>query len=378
VGNSNAAQYKMTRNVVILGGNYAGITAAKIFLDTVIPRSGPDSFNVTLISSSSHSYFNIGAPRLIVEPEYLKDTIFPVKDSFRKYPQSQLLFAHGTVTAVDLNSRNLIVDDHTTISFDILVIATGARTEDASFKLATTHEASLEAVKKLNESTKLAKKIAVIGGGPTGVETAGELKSHYPEKQVILYTGASQPLDGLANLGYHAAKKLDALGVRIVNGLRVESTKVVSGQTVLRLSDGSTTTVDAVVPAGGLTANSDYLPQSVLDEQGFVITDEFLRVKGYEFVYALGDIVSGISKTTVDLKYVQVSTIASTVLHDLVDNSTKLVAHANPSSLTIAVPISMSGGVGVFKGWGIPNFLVRQAKSKDFMISKAGQFLGVE
>lgn len=35
------------------------------------------------------------------------------------------------------------------------------------------------------------------------------------------------------------------------------------------------------------------------------------------------------------------------------------------------VPIGSQGGVGVVFGWKVPSFLVKMAKSKDFMIGQA-------
>jgi NADH dehydrogenase FAD-containing subunit len=365
----------MTQEVVIIGGNFAGLGAAKIFFKDVIPKTGSGSFHVTLISSSSHAYFNIGAPRLLVEPEKFKSTILNIKDGFQ-YPESQFSFIQGTATSVDLEAKTVTYDEDSLISYDVLIIATGAHAEHPSFKLGTTHEASMQAIKDLSDSIKKATTVAVIGGGPTGVETAGELGFTYPDKKVLLYTGGSRPLQTYGNLGEPAAKKLLKVNVTVINNVKVKATEVNStGSTILTLSTGKTQMVDVAIPVFGVKPNSDFLPLNILDNHGWVKTDDNLRVKGYDSVYALGDVISGLPKTLMDMNFIQKATLKATLLHDLVNKSHTLVPHGHPTSLTIAVPVSRNGGVGVFKGWGIPSFLVKQTKAKDFMIPKAGEML---
>lgn len=65
-----------------------------------------------------------------------------------------------------------------------------------------------------------------------------------------------------------------------------------SGQTELTLSDDSKITTDLYLPTTGLVPNSAYVPSSLLDQNGFVLVDEFLHVKGSTDAWAVGDISS--------------------------------------------------------------------------------------
>ncbi|ANB13109.1 hypothetical protein AWJ20_1389 [Sugiyamaella lignohabitans] len=372
----------MTQELVILGGNFAGFVGAKTVLDKINPKLGQRAFHVTLISASTHAYFNVGAPRLLVEPDKIDSTLFSIEKAFAKYPKSQFTFIQGTVTNVDTTSQSISYQKPNqtvaTASYDSLIIATGARTENVSYKLVGSHEETVDAVKTLNNAVKAAKTIAIGGGGPTGVETAGELSSTYPSKKVTLYTGASRPLEHLGKLGGPAEKKLVNLGVKVINNVKVLSASATAdGKTTLKLSDGSESVVDLYIPVVGVRANTEFLDSSFLDKSGFVVTDDNLRVKGLKHVYALGDVISGTAKTVIDLDKAQKQVIEATLLNEHVSSSNKLIPHPHPKEITAAVPISKNGGVGVVNGWGLPSFLVKFAKAKDYMIPKAPGLFGI-
>lgn len=70
------------------------------------------------------------------------------------------------------------------------------------------------------------------------------------------------------------------------------SAKMPDGRTELSLSDGQKIVTDLYIPTTGLTPNSSYIPHNLLNANGFVIVDEFLRAKGTTDVWAVGDISS--------------------------------------------------------------------------------------
>jgi NADH dehydrogenase FAD-containing subunit len=51
-------------------------------------------------------------------------------------------------------------------------------------------------------------------------------------------------------------------------------------------------TCDVYLPTTGVVPNSAYIPHSLLDQNGFVLVDEFLQVKGTTDAWAVGDISS--------------------------------------------------------------------------------------
>jgi NADH dehydrogenase FAD-containing subunit len=64
------------------------------------------------------------------------------------------------------------------------------------------------------------------------------------------------------------------------------------GRQTLTLSGGNTLTTDLYIPTFGVIPNSSYIPEKYLNANGFVVVDDYLKVKGLENVWAIGDISS--------------------------------------------------------------------------------------
>lgn len=357
--------------VVILGGSYAASLAAE-----AISSLDKDA-EVTVVSESTHSYFNVAAPRLLIEPEKIDKVFFSVEQWLtQKFSKEKGKFVHGTVEAVDFAAKQVSVGlgiDRATkesIHYDILIIATGTRSTPG-FKLNGTHDATSKAIKDLNQKITKAKSIAVIGGNATGVEVAGELGS-LKTKKVTIYTGSSSPLSFLDEKRAKATtEKLEKLGVKVVNEIRSRSVTEKDGKWTIEFDDGTSADYDLVIEATGVTPNTSFLDSSVLDDRGYVVTDKSFAVKGHEdSVLALGDVLSIGQNTIVDIKFNQIGVFKATVAK-LLNKPTQKKLYNPSSSATVVVPISRSGGIGLLNGWGLPNLIVRLAKSRDFMVSQA-------
>ncbi|CUM57209.1 uncharacterized protein AC631_03875 [Debaryomyces fabryi] len=364
------------KHIVIIGGSFAGITAAK----TIFGHKNK-SIRVTLISPSTHAYYTVATPRLITEPEKIEQTIFPIEETLKKHSEGiSYKFIHGKVEIADFDKNLLTVegaDGKLTVEYDFLVVASGCRTDNAAFRLLGDHKDTVDSIKKLNKSTKSAKKIIILGGGATGVETAGELGSLYgKEKDIILYTGLVGPLAPLGESKSKAAtNKLTALGVKVINNKRSTSFDENGTRSKVIFKDGSSDDADVVIPAYGVTPNSEFLDKKFLDNNGYLKTDKYFRVEGHNNVLGLGDILSIGENTLVNLSYVQKATFESVVDLEFFGNKNSKLKPYSPIKTTILVPISRNGGIGLMFGWSAPNFLVKFLKAKDFMIPKASEGL---
>jgi apoptosis-inducing factor 2 len=93
-----------------------------------------------------------------------------------------------------------------------------------------------------------------------------------------------------------SVSKIASSALRNVNVDVRLSTKVVNsvgltdGQHDLKLSDGSKLHADLYITTFGLLPNSSYLTADCLNDQGFVMVDEYLRLKGRKDVWAIGDV----------------------------------------------------------------------------------------
>ncbi|QRG37743.1 hypothetical protein FDK38_002124 [Candidozyma auris] len=352
-------------HVVVLGGSFAGCHAIK----TLYGLS--DSIEVTLVSPSTHAYFNCAAPRVLVEPEVLEKTFFSLEDFIQKVSKGKGKYVQATATNVDFDKNEVTIKvsgSPQVVQYDYLVIATGSKSHDEGFKVNTSHEEAKKGILEWGNKIKESKSIAILGGGPTGVESAGEI-AHDLKKKVVLYTGDSAPLAPW-NLGEGATKKLEKLGVEVINKVRyTKIAKTGSGFHVV-FDDGSEKDFDLVLNTTLYTPYSDFLPDSVKNKAGYVVTDDQLIVQGQKNVFALGDILAIGARSIVDLKMGQLPVFAATAKTHIVGQQGAAKKFA-PVTSTILVPISRKGGEGRLFGWSLPNFLVWFLKSRNFMVDQA-------
>jgi len=205
--------------------------------------------------------------------------------------------------------------------YDYLVIATGCKTnfygnkhlEENSYSLKTTYDAIKVRNSVLLDFEELLSadstereyllNIVIVGAGPTGVELAGafaEIKRNilpkdYPmfdfkDLKIILLEGSSHTLNSMSPMARKTSEKyLKSLGVEVMTNIIV---KDYDGK-VATLSNGESIKSTRLIWAAGVTGN---LPQgldnSVIVQNGRLVTDRHNLVKGYTDIYAVGDIAS--------------------------------------------------------------------------------------
>jgi NADH dehydrogenase len=164
-------------------------------------------------------------------------------------------------------------------------------------------------IKQFEESLLLADKdevkakltFAVVGGGPTGVEMAGaisELRKHilpkdYPELPVNcmdIYLIEAGPRI-LPALSEHSSQKavegLQDLGIKVLTNTAV---KDYDGQMLLLGSGDKIATRSLIWAAGVKGVPIKGLPADIILPNGRILVNEFCQVKGYDNIYAIGDI----------------------------------------------------------------------------------------
>lgn len=327
-------------SVVIVGGGFAGINAAKALDDVA---------DVTLVDPSDTFLHNLASWRALVSPEWL-DRIF--------LPYDRLL-RHGRFVrdrAVDVDGAVVTLASGERLEPDYIVLATGssypfpAKTDEpevtvARAKFLEAHHALVEASSAL-----------VIGAGPAGLELAGEIKAFFPEKQVTLVDMADDILPGPFDqeLREELRRQLDKLSVQLVLGspLRAlpDAPAATATPVTVTTEAGEELSADIWFRAFGVVPATGFLSGSLVaarDPQGFLHVDDQLRVAGHENVFALGDITDA-DRSTAAAAGVQAGLLAAN-LRAVITGEGEVTAYETMPP-AIAVPLGPEGGAGQFPG----------------------------
>src|SRR5580698_5883515 len=230
-------------HVVILGGGFGGLNAAR--------RLARAPVRVTLIDRRNHHLFQPLLYQVATAALNPSDIAVPIRRILRHQKNVEVLLAEAR--SVDLNAKVVELDEDL-VSYDYLVVATGARhsyfghDEWAPFApgLKSIGDA-LEVRKRILLAFELAEREAdpklrdafltfvIVGGGPTGVELSGalcEIAQHAlsrdfrrinpAQARVILLEGSDRVLQSYKpELSQKAREQLEHLGVEVSTGKRV-------------------------------------------------------------------------------------------------------------------------------------------------------------
>lgn len=282
----------MTKRVVIIGMGDTGLLCA-----IRLSRYG----DVTCISTKACmvSGQELGL-RLARPSAWLPVSLL----DFNRYRKLDgVTIVHGKASKVEPNSKTVQVigakGDIQELAYDVLLIASGVSNGFWRSDKVETRSGILDAIQAQADQIAGIQTLAVIGGGPSSVSTASNIKRHYPDKDVHLFFSREQVLPG-----YHAKTRADAMerlardGVVLHPNHRAEVEAGFNGDTLtsgtIQWQTGQEPfNADLVVWAiGQVRPHSAFLPATMLDNRGFVKVDAFLRVEGQENVFAVGDVAA--------------------------------------------------------------------------------------
>jgi len=397
------------KNIVILGGSYGGVSAAHYLLKHALPQL-PDkaSHQVVLVSASSQILCRPACPRALISDDMFKqEKLFvSIPKVFEQYPEGSFRFIHGTATELDHTNRTVSVSfavgNTEKIDFHALVIATGASTPSPLLSLNGDVEFLRANWTAFRKALPTAKSIVIVGGGPAGVETAGELgeylngragwfssKLAHPKVSITVVTSGSEILPVLRpTIAKKAEGYLAKVGVTVVKNARVQTVAPQGAGTdsapttkaTLTLADGKTLDADLYIPATGMRPNTNFIHEALLTSDGRVDTNaSTLRVdKAGPRVYAVGDVAS-YTRPAVHAILSAIPVLCSNIKRDLLLASGKEGSSAGEDRVfkedtreTQLVPIGKSKGVGAAMGYQLPSFMVWLIKGRDYWLWTTG------
>ncbi|KAI2636761.1 FAD/NAD(P)-binding domain-containing protein [Xylaria nigripes] len=394
------------KKIVILGGSYGGVSTGHYLLRHVIPKlPDPSSYQVVLVSTSSQTMGRPAAPRALIS-----DAMFPqeklfvsITKNFSQYASGSFVFEKGAATALDHENQIISVlpadsAAETKINYHALIIATGASTPSPLLGFTRDEKALKSSWAAFREALPNAEHIVIAGGGPSGVEVAGELgeylngrsgwlSSREPKVKITLLSGGSRILPYLRPaIAQTAEGYLAKVGVSVVHGKRVKTTvpaeagvENVASKATLTLDSGEILQADLYIPAKGAVPNTGFVAESLRSSDGRINTDTKFRVVGAGArVYAIGDAAS-VARPSVPNVQAAVPVVCANIKRDLLlaaGTSAQTVGEdrvfKEDTRETQVVPIGKSKGVGSVMGQRIPSFLVWALKGHDYFLRTTG------
>jgi NADH dehydrogenase len=296
-------------HVVIVGGGFAGLEAAK-----ALSRADAD---ILVLDRHNHHCFQPLLYQVATAALSPADIAWPIRSILSRQQNARVLLAE--VTGIDLARGEVFTDAMPPLHFDYLVLATGATHSyfghDEWAPLAP-------GLKHLEDATDIRRRLliafekaeietdpdarrrlmtfVIVGGGPTGVELAGALaevaccvlardfRSIDPRSsRIILLEGGPRILPAFPeDLSQYAQRSLERMGVTVRTSTMVTDCR---GEGVVTAS-GERISASTILWAAGVKASpAAAWTQAPCDRAGRIKVNPDLSLPGYPNVFAVGD-----------------------------------------------------------------------------------------
>ena len=300
------------KRIVIVGGGFAGIAAAR-----ALKWSDVD---VVLIDRRNHHIFQPLLYQVATAVLAAPDIAAPIRQLAEKQKNVSVMLAE--VTGVDLNARSIEASSPGVgvrkIAFDYLIVAAGMRPSYFGHDEFARYAPGL---KNLNDAETIRGKILsayeradatddekerarqmtfiLVGAGPTGIELAasmaqlaavtlrGQFRRIDPARSsIIVIEGGKRILPTFAeSLAEKASKRLEKLGVEILTGVRVE-----------KVDDNGVVADGKRIPSATVLWTAGVAPAPIVkllgaqtDRTGRVLVGPFMNVPNASGVFVVGD-----------------------------------------------------------------------------------------
>lgn len=366
--------------VLIHGGGMAGALLAK----ALSPR-----LRVTLVDPNDYFEIPMAAPRGAVDPDFADGAIIPFAQAL---PGVQ--HVRGALTELRHNDSIVRLQDgrEKRLMGEVTVLATGSVFSNALVRATGSTSAGERKAfyRQYQRRIVQARRIVIVGGGPIGVEVAGEIVERHPDKQLTVLEAGPRLLSGTSEAAAaYATAFLRERGVTVVTGERFDgrgnSADAFAAGGEASTSGGRRIAYDLLIWCIGGRPNTGYMRAhfaSALDAAGRIRVTPELRVAGLATVFALGDITDLDENKMAWHINGQVKVAAHNIRAVLAHGATapKLNAYrpqtGNPK---MAVTLGSRHGVVHLPGVGVVRWpaLVRMAKSAHMLVPQYRKALGV-
>ncbi len=256
-------------------------------------------YKVSVIQPSEYHYYSGMGPGMLGGTYHPDDIRFATK---KVVEQQGGKFILGKAESIDPLSQEVFLEgDDTPIKYDVLSCNAGSfvprdriLAEGQEIFTAKPIEALLAAQQKITElSQKGAVTVAVVGGGPSAVEVAGNVQQLAERScpnpvNVHLFAGKRLMSRQSKKIGDLAKKSLTARGVKVVEGTYVKEI----GNGKVDLENGESLNADIIFPCVGVTPSAIFANSGLpIGPDGGLLVNKYLQGKEHPNIFGGGDCI---------------------------------------------------------------------------------------
>jgi NADH:ubiquinone reductase (H+-translocating) len=292
--------------VVVIGGGFAGIATIKALLRSGVPC------DITLISKNEKFEYYPALYKLVTGALAIEVAV-PLQ---RIFPGNRIKIVQGTFVSADPARQVVTLEGGAEYPYDYLVLALGSQTNYFGIKGLPELSLSFKSVKEafrlkrhfcnlFNDSIGLPGKevvaklhTVVVGGGPSGVELAGDLTHYLRELAQVVGIDPSLITVDLIEAGNRLfptmSEKVSALAERRLRtlGVNIYLNRAVMSQDIFGVSMGNMDFQSStVIWTAGTQINESYkkIPNATFTDNKRIMVNEYLALPADNHIFVAGD-----------------------------------------------------------------------------------------
>lgn len=363
------------KKVIIVGGGYAGTTVAK----------GLDNhFQVTLITPLDFLQHKYSFLRAAVAPGWEQVACVPLNNLLTNGKIIQAKVVSVSEGSVTLENGNVLQADYIILAHGGGATNLPSNVPKGIVDMNSFRRVLTEKQKQIQNSNN----IVIVGGGPVGLELAGEIRAAHPNKSIKIIQGQSQILNNstpplVDKFINKVQDRLTELNIEVILNTKITNLPNIDngdGFLVeprrLSLSDGRSIESDlTIVCVGYSPSHSNILSSNYLDSSNRVKVDLTFKVEGLKTVYCIGD--------AANIPESKLGYLATQQANHLINNLTKSLQGKSPIQYTPAssssefgvmfLPLGPIKGVGAMGKTVVGNGITSKLKGKGLFKNKVFQ-----